>query len=94
MFLFEGIIMARTVDHIERISESFDSLDEQTKVDLSWELLMRLPEKDKIEFLRRLQFGAKLAGLIGGKKKRAIEDGAISETLQGMEPLGGREPLP
>lgn len=65
--------MARTIDFVERVSESFDALAEATKGDMVAELFSRLEPEVKAVTLQRLEFHCKLL--------------TQREALQGMEPL-------
>lgn len=62
--------MARTVDHLERVSESFDALDSVTQADIICELFSRLEDPAKTEALRRITNHAKMAGLISREPQR------------------------
>ena len=77
--------MARTTDHVERISESFDTLDSMTKADIVAELFTRLDAPAKAEAYRRMTNHAKMAGLLPREKRKRDEE--VGPTLQGMEPL-------
>ena len=48
--------MARVVDHIARVSDSFDALDTMTQSDIVCELFTRLSDPAKAAAIRRIQF--------------------------------------
>ena len=80
--------MARTIDHISRISESFDALDTMSQADITYELFTRLEAAPKQDALRRINNHAKMDGMVPKEpRRRAGKDVDVSETLQGMEPL-------
>jgi hypothetical protein len=51
-----GEIMARTIDHVERVSDSFDSLSEETQCDMVSELFNRMSAQWQAEAWRRMEF--------------------------------------
>lgn len=53
--------MARTIDHISRISDSFDALDTMSQSDIAYELFTRLNDPAKADALRRINNHAKMA---------------------------------
>lgn len=81
--------MARTIDHIERLSDSFENLpDSITQADMVYELFTRLQETAKAEALRRISNHARMAGMMKTEKRRnGKREEEAAETLQGMEPL-------
>ncbi len=66
--------MARTIDHIGRISESFDALDSMSQSDILCELFTRLTDPAKAEALRRINNHARMEGLAPKEKRRNGKD--------------------
>ena len=54
--------MGRTINHVERISESFDALDSMTQSDIVFELFTRLTDAAKQSAFRRMDFHAMMSG--------------------------------
>lgn len=74
--------MARTIDHISRVSESFDALDSMSQGDVAYELFTRLADPVKQEALRRISNHARMEDLVPKERKR---NGAEAEVLPGRE---------
>ena len=65
--------MGRTVDHIERISDSFDTLDTMTQADMVSELFGRLSTEAKDSAKRRIDLRLKLEASIAASKNGEME---------------------
>ncbi len=65
--------MPRIIDHVERVSESFDTLDSMTQADVICELFTRMSEPAKAEALRRITNHAKMAGMMPRDGRRRSE---------------------
>ena len=74
--------MARTIDHLERVSESFDTLDSMTQADIICELFTRLAESAKTEALRRIVNHSKMAGLMPREPRKRSEVPPLMEKAE------------
>ena len=66
--------MARTIVHVNRLSESFDSLDSMSQADILCELFTRLTDPAKAEALRRINNHARMEGMAPREKRRNGKD--------------------
>lgn len=71
--------MGRTIDHVERISESFNALTPEMQYEMVAELFARLPDELKAAALRRNEFHAKMAGLISKELRKRSNGTEASE---------------
>lgn len=62
--------MPKLIDHVERVSESFDVLSPRTQGDMVCELFGRLTPTEKASAWRAMQFHARLRGLTDEKRRR------------------------
>ena len=60
----------RTINHVERVSDSFDSLPAASHEDVLAELFTRLLAHQKQALFRRLEFHMKMAGLLDREPRR------------------------
>lgn len=63
--------MARTIDWIDRVSESFDKLDSMTQADMVSELFSRLGPLARASVQRRIELRVKLDASIEASREEA-----------------------